>query len=377
MQPAPFRYEEPLEPDELVDRAEELATLLARAEGGRNTRVTAPRRYGKTSLLRRLLRDADRDGVTGVYVDLYGVITVADVAARVELAYERALRGPLARWFAGVRRGLQPVGRLSAGPASIQVGAPTVAGAAGSEQAPLLQRLAMPRQLAEKTGRTVLVVFDEFQALLGVDDSLDAVFRSELQHHGDHVAYVFAGSHPGMMHQLFADRARPFFDQATPLTLGQLPDAAVAEHIAGVFEQTGRSCDVVVGALVQTADGHPQRAMQLAAHLWQHTEPGSAADHETWQQALDSVHAEVSDAFRERWDGLPSSHRKALSAIAVNELQLLSRSAQQAYGTRSNATEKAVASLRGAGDITSDDAAATGFRVVDPLWRAWVAAGRR
>src|SRR4051794_1409264 len=210
MDVAPFRYEEPLEPDELVDRDAELATLAERVAAGRNTRLTAPRRYGKTSLLRRMARDAERDGVVGVYVDFYGVLTVADVAARIELAYERALRGPLARWFAGLRRSLAPVGRLSAGPASIQLsaGAPSQA---GSEHTPLLERLAMPARLAQRTGGPVLVVFDEFQALLGAGRDLDTVFRSELQHHGDRVAYVFAGSHPGMMRQLFADRARPFF----------------------------------------------------------------------------------------------------------------------------------------------------------------------
>jgi len=377
---APFRYEEPLDPDELVDREPELARLTERALAGRNSRLTAPRRYGKTSLLGRLLRDADRDGVVGVYVDFYGVITEADVAARIELAYERSLRGQLARWFAGLRHSMQPVGKLSAGPAALQLGAANPAALPsppGSSQAPLLERLAMPKQLAERTGKTVLVVFDEFQALLGVDSHLDAVFRAELQHHGDCVAYVFAGSHPGMMRELFADRTRPFFDQASPVTLGPLPDDALADHIGGVFENSGRSCDQVLGALLALATGHPQRSMQLAAHLWQQTAAGRSADHETWQAALDGVHAEVSEAFRERWDALPASYRKALSAIAANDVPLLSRSAQQAYGTRPNATDKAVSALRDVGDIERNADLPTGYRVVDPLWRQWVAAGRQ
>jgi hypothetical protein len=371
----PFRYEEPLEPDELVDREDELAAVHGRVSAGRNTRVTAPRRYGKTSLLRRLLRDCELEGVVGVYVDFYGVLTLADVSARIEAAYEQALRGPLARWFQGVRRTLQPIGRVSAGPASVQLGAgagPTPV----SPQTALLERLAMPKRLAERTGRTVAVVFDEFQAVLTAGEQTDAVFRSEIQHHGDRVAYVFAGSHPGMMRQLFAERSRPFFDQAAPLTLGPLPDAAAAAHIGDVFERTGRSCDEVLGALLALGEGHPQRVMQLAAHLWAHTAVGTAADHETWQRTVESVGAETTDAFRQHWDGLPASYRRALSAIAAADAPLLSKTAQSAHGTRPGTTNKAVASLREAGDIEVDQHSATGWKVIDPLWRAWIAAGR-
>jgi AAA+ ATPase superfamily predicted ATPase len=78
MEPTPFRYEEPLPAgEELVDREEELAGLAERALAGRNTRVVAPRRYGKTSLLKHLVAGRDRAGAgfaAGIYVDLYGAI---------------------------------------------------------------------------------------------------------------------------------------------------------------------------------------------------------------------------------------------------------------------------------------------------------------
>src|SRR4051794_39621325 len=176
----PFRYEEPLEPDELVDRREELDGILARVEAGRNTRLSAPRRFGKTSLLRRLLRDADRRGVTGVYVDFYGVLTAADVAGRMERAYEEALRGPLARWFSGMRRAFHPVGRLSAGPAAVEISSARPAMA--DMQSALLERLAMPRRLADRTGGGGCVVFRGVPGLLGAPQPVGAPVRSPRQH---------------------------------------------------------------------------------------------------------------------------------------------------------------------------------------------------
>jgi len=373
---SPFRYEEPLPPDELIDREQELAVLLDRAAAGRNSRLTGPRRFGKTSLLRRLLRDADREGVIPVYIDLYGVLTIADVSARLELAYERQLDGPLRRWFTALRRSLRPVGRVSAGVASVELSTVRPAVRADDGARALLERLATPARLHEKTGRVVLVVFDEFQALLGAGRQLDATFRSEIQHHGAGVSYVFAGSHPGMMRALFADRRRPFFDQAAAVQLPPLPDAALAERIGSVFEAGERECAAVLDLLLDVAAGHPQRAMQLASHLWAHTPRRTAADEETWARALASVGAEVGNELHARWEGLSTTQRRVLSAIALDEAPLYSADTGVRHGTTKGSTAPALRPLADNGEIEPDAAATTGYRVVDPLLRLWVANGR-
>ena len=75
---------------------------------------TGPRRYGKTSLLNRLGEALTREGWNVVYVDFFGVLTLADVSARVERAYATQLQGSVAAWFAGFRRRLRPSLRIGA-----------------------------------------------------------------------------------------------------------------------------------------------------------------------------------------------------------------------------------------------------------------------
>src|SRR5689334_21318416 len=104
----PFRYAHPVDIDDLVDRDDETELLLATATESNSSRLVAPRRYGKTSLLRRVLGEAAAEGWTGVYVDFYGVLTLGDVAERVERAYAQALTGRAARWFDGVRAAFAP-----------------------------------------------------------------------------------------------------------------------------------------------------------------------------------------------------------------------------------------------------------------------------
>ena len=87
----PFVYSRPIAPDEIIDRDEETAKLLQWAVGGHYVRLYAPRKFGKTSLLGRVLRDGEREeGLIPIMVDLYGVLSIADIAVRIERAYARS-----------------------------------------------------------------------------------------------------------------------------------------------------------------------------------------------------------------------------------------------------------------------------------------------
>src|SRR5947209_8085394 len=92
----PFVYSRPISPDELLDRDDETHELLRKAVGGHFVRLYAPRKYGKTSLLKRALRDGESDeGLIPVLVDLYRVVSIADVTIRLERAYAKHLKGPI------------------------------------------------------------------------------------------------------------------------------------------------------------------------------------------------------------------------------------------------------------------------------------------
>lgn len=367
----PFRYSEPVPVEELLDRDDEAAKLLREAEQGTNTRLVAPRRFGKTSLLRRLEHDARNVGWATVYVDFFGVLTLADVAERIERAYTEQLQGNLAAWFAGVRRVLRPTFRAGGGPvpASVDVSVSPDA------EPPVLDRLAIPRRLQERHGTRTLVVFDEFQDVLAAGDRADAVIRSEIQHHGDAASYVFAGSHLGMMRELFGDRRRAFYGQAAPVDLPSLSFVDVAEYIGARFEQSGRGIGAALEPLLDLSLGHPQRTMLLAHLVWDLTPPGGAATEETWSSAYDRALVQVGDELRAIWTALPTGQRRALSAIADNSSSLYAGDRRHG-GSRGGAVRTAVAALADRGEITADAGVATGHRVIDPLLAAWIRDGR-
>src|SRR6478672_9961657 len=269
----PFVYSHPIAPDDVIDRDEETERLLTAAVGGHFVRLYAPRKYGKTSLLRRVLRDAERrEGMIPILVDLYGVLSIADVAIRFERAYARQLKGKLR---SRIEEFLQSTGLgLSLGAlgisARLQVDPRT-------DPLPALHTLLdLPLRLEEHGGFRALIVLDEFQDITKVKD-MDALLRSHIQFQGEVASFIFAGSEPGLMRGLFEDRERPLYGQAVPMRLERL-----AEYIVRRFRETGRSVGDALNPLIDLAAGHPQRAMLLAHRLWNEVADGAAATLRDW-----------------------------------------------------------------------------------------------
>jgi hypothetical protein len=360
----PFRYTEPVPPSELIDRDAEAALLVATAIEGNNSRLAAPRRYGKTSLLQRAARDLPKDWVS-VYVDFFGVLTVDDVAERIERAYATQLSGRLATWFTSLRRQLRPTVRLGGGPVpggvELELAPPA---------APLVDRLALPRRLHERHGRRVFVLFDEFQDVLAANDRIDAVIRSEIQHHGEAASYAFAGSHVGMMSSLFGDRRRAFYGQARPIDLAPLDDIELGEFIAERFDRTGKAVGTALGPMLALVLGHPQRSMLAAHALWEATPEGGTADEETWGAAHERIIADTRDELRAIWTGLPTGQRRVLASLANGEPLYGSRRLNG--GSRGGGTKAALGALIERGEVAASD-----HRIVDPLLADWVRSGTR
>jgi hypothetical protein len=367
----PFRFSEPVPVADLLDRDEEARLLLDRATGGNNSRLVAPRRYGKTSLLARVVQDARSAGWAAVYVDFFGVLTLDDIARRIERAYAAELQGRSASWFAGARRMLRPTLKVGGGPipAGVEVAVDPQA------EPPLLDRLALPARLHERHGTRTLVVFDEFQDILATKERADAVIRSEIQHHGDAASYVFAGSHVGMMRELFSDRRRAFYGQAGPVDLPPLRPDDVAEYVSARFEASARPIGPALGPLIDASRGHPQRTMLLAHILWELTPEGEEVTEEIWLSAYDEVMHHVRDELRAAWSSLPTSQRRVLTAIAEDREGIYAAGRRQG-GSRGGAVRSAVDALHDRGEVVEDPNTTSGWRLVDPFLAAWVNEGR-
>jgi uncharacterized protein len=355
----------------MVGRQVELTALADQVANTHNGRLVGPRRYGKTTLINAALWRARDDGLVAIKVNFLGVLTLDDVAERIERAYSEQLDSRLKQWFAGVARTLRPT--LSGG------GGPVPASIAVSPQPPtsgLLDRLALPTKVHAKHGMRCAIAFDEFQDVLRVGTNADAIIRSEIEDHAGVAGYIFSGSHIGMMRELFAHRRRAFFGQATPIDLPPLASDELGEHITDRFRQDDRNPGEALGPLLDLAEGHPQRALMLANKLFTATPRGEAADSTTWSAALAAVCREADPEITQVWTDLPATAQRVLAVIAEGTVPLNGRAARERYGLpKTGSNQQAVQHLADEAHIIKGETR-TGWKVVDPLLGLWLRNGR-
>jgi uncharacterized protein len=363
----PFVYAKPVPPEELIDRKTEVETLLSLLRGGHNCRLSAPRRYGKTSLVQKVRAQAELDGSPTVYVNFYGILSVEEAVARLERGY-RQLRGPLARWVTGKLASMNvslatPVASLSVG------GSPS----RQSTERALLELLELPRQLFGRSGERLLVCFDEFQEVLSPRNAIDGTIRSVIEQHYNEAAYLFAGSHPGMMRGLFEDRERPFYGQAQAVPLTHLANEDLADYIGTRFEHSNRDIGEALRPLLEVAQGHPQRAMLLAHFVWARTGPGDRADESTFSDGLESAEQELAEAFDRAWRGLDDGARRTLAAVVASGGRPTRSDALEAVDAPRTTVVEALVRLRDEGHLTEAEGQ---WQFIDPLFARWIAKGR-
>ncbi len=362
----PFVFQRPV--DDLIDREKELGRLLDLARGAHFARLSAPRRYGKTTLIRRLRVEAERQlEMTTISVDFSRVLSFGDVAVRIEDAYRRATDGPVRRavrtlmrsWNLGLSLGAGGIGaRLEAEPKT--------------DPLPALHRLLdLPQETFKRTGRRVLVAFDEFHEVLRLE-GLDGLIRSHIQHHGEAASYLFAGSEPGLMNQLFGERERPLFGQAAPVNLGELPVDALGEYIERRFAETDRNPGEALDALLELVRGHPQRAILMAHYLWEHTSTRTPATLTEWVTALDEVTASLAEGFERFLDVLPGLQVRVLFALALSPRGLDAQYTRARFGLP---TGGAAGDARDA-LVRRGEVLAAPYRITDPLLQYWLAQSR-
>ncbi len=360
----PFHFSGPLDPTEMIDRELEAGELMALAQGGHSVRLVGPRRYGKTTLLQKVLDDAEAAGMATALVDLEDVLSLGGIVVRIERAYARRLQGSLR---SRVERMLSTwnIGLSLGGPgfsATLQRNPHT------NVEAVLLRLLDLPRELHERAGTRSLIVFDEIQDILAVSGA-DGQIRSVIQHHLDAASYAFAGSAPATMERLFADPRRPLLEQAVPKSLPPLPAQEIRDYVQERFERTGRDAGDALAALLQLARGHPQRTMMLAHFLWAAVPRGDVADETHWVQARETALEHASGYLAATWRGWPVNERRVALALATTPGGPYTAQAQAEVGIKKSSVRYALQSLTDRADVLEIDSA---HALTDPLLELWL-----
>ena len=172
-----------------------------------------------------------------------------------------------------------------------------------------------------------------------------------------------------MMKQLFELKDRPLYGSAVPMRLGRLRDEEIAEYVSGRFQQTGRATGEALGPLLQSAKGHPQRAMLLAHRLWNEVSPGAPATLDDWRRAHTAALAELEPEFDAQWRGFDNSEQKTMRAVIAGEGSPYRAGVLRRLEVTKDMIRKALPRLSATAEIETIDGK---HAVVDPLFAEWI-----
>ncbi|MHB8631316.1 MAG: AAA family ATPase [Candidatus Limnocylindria bacterium] len=263
----------PVPPADLVGREGYIRRAAARLADGNHILIAGPRRIGKTSVLLEVLRRLRRKGLHTAYVDCMGATDLRGLGER--------LADAVLENVSGAERSFEHARAVAAGLR------PTVK--VRYEQLELALELAreknasrffdgaldLPRALAAKTGRRVIVAFDEFQAVGQLGPRVFDLMRTRFQAHRA-VSYAFLGSEEGILEQLFSGKGRAFYRFALPLDLADAaghrfgidPDDWLSYIREKLGERKLAIADGDIDRILDATGGHPQDTMQVCAALY-------------------------------------------------------------------------------------------------------------
>ena len=369
----PFRYG-PIALDEaFTDRDAELTELRSDALNGQDVVIFAPRRFGKTSLVRRMAQELGRRRALVAEINLMFTPTKEKLAGRLAQEIADRLLGVVGKAKENLRvfSGLRITPTIAVDPVDGSFSF-SFAGSHDPEDVDAtLERLfrLLPEISAERK-RPVVLIVDEFQEVADIDPHLTKLLRSVFQEQPE-VAHIYLGSKRHLMERIFNDANEPFWRSAKRMELGVIEPEAFKPFIADGFRATGRKIggDVVNRILAMTG-GHPYATQEICYFLWEETPARGTADTERFETALDKLLRSEHSHFSDLWDRARTNQRLLLAALAEEPGRPLSED----YRVRHNLPgaspmQKAVDALVQLEIVTKD----RGFvRICEPFYDEWI-----
>jgi len=346
----PFRFGQVVSGDLFCNRTSEIKQITNDMTGGQSIVLYSPRRYGKTSLLKAVSKRLKAGKVLYGHVDFFAcnseqkiVQVVSQAAGKIILddlkSIEKFLRkaaGFFTRTRFGVR--VEPDDRRSItlwpefSPQS-------------SSLDTLSDTLADLNGYLQKTNKRAAVVFDEFQQILRVNSSLEAGFRTIVQHQ-DRIAFAFLGSRMHLLQDMFTNESRPFYKAAKLIELGPISPKELARFIKSRFKKIGVSISGPLAlSIADETKGHPDYAQRLCSHIFDVLASETVSE-ETVKAGLSHMLVSLTALFAGVFEELPLRESQVITILAEQgPMATFSSKILQQYDMGAPALHKALSNL--------------------------------
>lgn len=370
----PFKFGMAVSGDLFYDRRVSFRKLYTKLAGGScNVVMYAPRRYGKTSLAKKVLAKFAEEKTPTIYFNLSKIETIEKFCEQYAAAISTLVghgRETLDMLLAYLSH-LHP---------TVSVGADTLISirfdyGEKMSSSSLSSVLDFGEKIAaEKLHRPILVAFDEFQEIsrLSPDLPLEGIFRSCIQEH-ENMRYLFFGSRTHLLKRMFGDRTRPFYKSAATVRLDKPPAEESKDFVRRRFAAGSVGLDEATAErIVRDSENLPYYLQQLSALTFDivRARDGDWVENADIDEAVAELLDENADYYTERLSMLSPTQRLLVSALAKEPTQEFSTDYRKRHSLGVSSTvHAALKVIVDAGLAESDE---SGHWLGDPFFARFV-----
>ena len=310
----PFVFGVATSGDNFTDREKETQRLLLNFTHGVNTILISPRRWGKTSLVKKVAQLAQTKTRKIVYLDIFSCRTESEF---YRLFATSVLKQTSSKWDEWVENTKQFLAHINP---KISIGTDPMNDFSISFEYSMQDNagndiLQLPEKIAIEKGIQIVICIDEFQQISDFEDS--KTFQKKLRtvwQLQQHVSYCLFGSKKHLMNELFEKKNLPFYKFGDAIYLTKIETKYWIEYICNRFENTGKHISPELAKeICRLVDNHSSYVQQLAWLLWIRTT--DIATEEQLTHALEDLLDQNNILFQSETENLSAYQMNFLKAV--------------------------------------------------------------
>lgn len=309
-----FSYGTLVKGEFFTDRKNELEWIKNYLNGVNHLILIGPRRYGKSSLVKKCVEELGRPYV---WLDMQYVTSTASFTT--QLLKATLAQYPMERLKHELRRfRLLPTATFNPVTNDYQFSFQPSKAADTTmleDVLAMLQRLSTPKE-------KLIVVFDEFQEVRNIDKHLDKQLRSIMQLQSG-LNYIFLGSQEGMMLEIFERKKSPFYHFGGLMRLNKIPYEDLYQFVVERLPEVPNK-EIITRDILSFSSCHPYYTQQLASVVSDQIEVNHIQENIV-DHAIQTVWQTHDLDYERLWETFNNTDKSTLLQLSRNEKPLSNR----------------------------------------------------
>ena len=256
----------PVTGENFIGRNKHLALFKTYIDHNQSFMIKAPRRFGKTSLVKHMLKN--KKEYEFVYVDIKRASSLTALADTIiDSAYkiysiDNFLYQTKNSMF-DLFKAIQKLKIDDIAESTIKI----LENKKIDDVEYYLHSLNIMNNIAKKKNINIKFALDEFQDILNIATDEILIKSSSVMKQHENITYIFLGSMETIMTKIFEYRTSPFFPFVTIVSLLPLDIDELYEYSILQFKNKGIKCESL-RYLLDYLGGHPDYSLQVLQHLY-------------------------------------------------------------------------------------------------------------